>query len=203
VAPEPSASDAERNRLYLALTDLLADRANRSISLEQLLRRAAVSPPTFARQFESIDECFTAAWDEVDSELARRMQSAYESGQEWQTGLREALLAGYRYLGSEPGRARLYLDESLQVSDDLRERRRAALVRLGSLIDRGGGGGNPGDPAPGQVAEAVSGAIWHRAQQLSRTGDCGDPPTEVSQLMYLAVLPYRGAAAAEAELRRP
>jgi AcrR family transcriptional regulator len=191
----------ERERICAALIDLVAERGYHSISLEDLLDRADVNHAGFARHFNSLEECFAAAWDDIDVELSRCMTAAYESGEEWQERLREALLAGLRYFAAEPGRATFYIQEALYVNDDLRRRQQTALTRLSSMVDRGRG--DPDGTPSRYIADAISGAIWYRVEQLVRTGKGGELPGEVSQLMYLAVLPYRGPAAAEAELRRP
>ena len=183
------------------MATLVAEYGFRAVTLDQVLLRADLDHAAFSRHFERLDQCFATIWSEVDNELAARMTAAFQAWTNWQDRLRAALLAGLVYMASEPDRARLYIDEAVYVDDALRDRQQAALSRLSEMIACGHEGDS--DRGTRYISEAICGAIWHRIQHYLRTGRGRDLPAEVPQLMYFAVLPYRGTDAAEAELRRP
>ncbi len=192
----------DRERIRLALIEVVAARGYNSTSVEQVTERAGVDPGAFDAAYGDLEECFAEAWDQVDRELSRRMGAAFARQEDWQDRLREALQAGLRYMAADENRARLYVAEVVYVSEPMRDRQREALTRLGRLIDAGREGAPKAMNVTPSIAEAVSGAVWRRAHQLVQTGRAKDLPGEISRFMYIAVLPYRGAAAAEAELGR-
>jgi AcrR family transcriptional regulator len=199
VSPAPD-DGAERERLFAALAELVAARGYRRISVDHLVELAAVERAAFDSEFEGLEECFAAAWEAIDRELTRRMSMAYRRPEGWQEGLRAALRAGLGYLAGEDSRARLYVAEVVYVSDSMRDRQREALTRLSATIDLGRE--EAPATAPEEISDAIAGAIWHRVHQLVQSGRGADLPGEVPRFMYIAVLPYRGAEAAQEELAR-
>ena len=184
---------AERERICAAMVAVAADRGYEATSIGEIVTRANIDRATFARHFESLEDCFSAAWNAVDAELRESMQSAFDSWLDWPDRLRAALSAGMEILAADERRARFY--------DRMRDRQNLALERLSVAIDVGRE--DPEfDRAPQGVADPISGAIWHRVHQLLQSGRASDLPAEVRRFMYLAVLPYRGSAAAQAELDR-
>jgi AcrR family transcriptional regulator len=192
----------ERDRICDALVDLVAARGYQSTSVDQVVDRAGVDRAAFTRHFDSLEDCFAAAWERVDAELSRRMAAAFGRRDDWQDRLRDALEAGLRYLATDESQARLFVAEVTYVNDQMRDRQRDAMTRLSATIDRGRVDALDGDRASPEISDAISGAIWHRVHQLVQSGRGAELPDEVSHFMYIAVLPYRGAAAAEAELSR-
>jgi AcrR family transcriptional regulator len=196
-------SGPERERICAALIEAVADRGYQSTSVDDVIERAGVDQDIFSQHFDCLEECFAAAWGGVDAEISDRMSTAYGRRGDWQDRLRDALSAGLEYLASDEDRAKVYVAEALYVSEGMRDRQREALTRLSSTVDLGrDAAGESGGRTPPGIAEAVSGAIWHRVQQLVQTGRGAELPDQVSRFMYIAVLPYRGAMAAEAELGR-
>jgi AcrR family transcriptional regulator len=173
------------------------ERGYEATNIGEIASRAKVDPATFKRHFESLEDCFLTAWNAIDAALLERMESAFDSRLDWPDRLRAALSAGMEFLAADERRARFYVSEVLRVDDRMRDRQVLARERLSLAIDVG-----REDRAPKAVADAISGAIWHRVHQLLRSGRASDLPAEVPRFMYLAVLPYRGSAAAAAELDR-
>lgn len=195
----------QRERIREALVDLVSEQGYRETTIEQVAVRAAVQPSAVERHFGDLPGCFATVWDEVDAELSARMEAAFEAGGDggWRARLRAALLAGLVYLADEPGRARLYVSEAPLVDDRLRARRQASVSRLGAMIEQGGKESDAMEPAPPLIAEAISGAIWHRINVLLRADRSAELPAELPLFMYFAVLPYYGTSEAKLELRRP
>jgi AcrR family transcriptional regulator len=192
----------ERELICAALIEAVASRGYGLTSVSHVIERAGVDQEVFDRHFASLEDCFSSAWDTVDAELRERMTAAFNGSGEWQDGLRGALGAGLDYLAADERRAKVYVAEAVYVSEELRDRQRDALVRLSEMVDRGRDGAPGSTRKLAGIAEAVAGAIWHRVQQLVQAGRSGELRQEVPRLMYVAVLPYRGAEAAEAELTR-
>jgi AcrR family transcriptional regulator len=196
-----SEPDRDRRRICATLLELLAECDYGSLTLNQLLRRAGLSHAAFKRHFDDLEDCFATVWDEVDAELTATVTAAYRGEGDWQDRLRHAFLAGLRYLAHDPGRARLYVTEAFQVSEELRRRQYDSVARLGQIIDRGREATFHDEELPLGIAEVISGAIWQRIDSVVRAGQGARLPEQLHELMYFAILPYRGVEAAEAELR--
>jgi AcrR family transcriptional regulator len=202
IAADGAGEGGERELICAALIDAVASRGYRSTSVEHVIERAAVDQVAFDRNFAGLEDCFAAAWDAIDAELRRRMAAAFARRSDWQDRLRAAFSVGLDYLASDEPKARVFVAEAVYVSEDLRDRQRDALVRLCKMVDLGRHEAPESSRTQAGIAEAVAGAVWHRVQQLVQAGRGAELPHELPRLMYIAVLPYRGAAAAEAELTR-
>jgi AcrR family transcriptional regulator len=192
---------AEREQICAAMVSVAADRGYEATDIDEIVSRANVDRAAFARHFESLEDCFSAAWSALDEELRESMQRAFDSPNDWPDRLRAALSAGMAMLAADERQARFYVSEVLRVDDRMLDRQHFAMGRLSVAIDSGREDPDS-DQAPQGVADAISGAIWHRVHHLIQAGRASDLPAEVPRFMYLAVLPYRGSAAARAELDR-
>jgi AcrR family transcriptional regulator len=192
----------ERELICAALIEAVASRGYRMTSVSHVIEEAGVDQEAFDRHFTDLEDCFSNVWDAVDVELRGRMTAAFARRTDWQDRLREALSAGLEYLADDESRAKVYVSEAVYVNEALRDRQRDALTRLCTMVDLGRDGAPGSSRTLGGIAEAVAGAVWHRVQQLVQAGRSAELREEVPRLMYVAVLPYRGAAAAEAELSR-
>lgn len=107
---------------------------------------------------------------------------------DWRGRLRAATYALYRRPGRRP---------AFPVEGE--------IVGLVELIDEG----RAEPDAPGSLtrvtAEGLGGAIFHQLSLAASAASAGSPPESelVPTLMYMAVLPYAGAASAAEELRIP
>ncbi len=192
----------ERELISAALIEAVASRGYRMTSVSHVIERAGVGQEAFDRHFTDLEDCFSSVWDAVDAELRGRMAAAFARRTDWQDRLREALSAGLDYLAADESRAKVYVSEAVYVNEELRDRQRDALTRLSTMVDLGRDGAPGSSRTLAGIAEAVAGAVWHRVQQFVQAGRSAELREEVPRLMYVAVLPYRGAAAAEAELSR-
>lgn len=78
--------------------------------------------------------------------------------------------------------------------------RLAEASALVELVDRGRIESGDPEAMPGEMAEAVAGAILHSLLAAAR-GESRSPDLLTAELMYIAVLPYLGREVALEELR--
>lgn len=196
-----AASSPERERICAAITELVAQRGYQDLSVAEITGHAGLESGAFYESFRDVDECFSAVWSQADSDLAELLESTYENEEgEWPRRLRATLDAFLSYLDSDPNRARLYIAEVQQVSDEMRARREQAQARIATYVDLGRDG--VPDGAPDHVAEAIAGAIWFRLETRMRREEPGELRSELPLMVYFAVLPFCGSEIAKAELRR-
>jgi AcrR family transcriptional regulator len=192
----------ERERICEAMLDLVSEQGYEATGLDEVLARAGVPRGDFERLFGSMQECAVFVFESFMAECIGATRRAYDSKAEWPDSLRAAAYALARWLKEHPREVRFGAVEMLWVSELSQARRELAFQTFAELADGGRAVAEDPDSVPAFSGEAVVGSV---AKTLAkRAQQKGTSPYEfVPQLMYLAVLPYLGEEAAEAELRIP
>lgn len=202
-ARKPQGPRGQRPAIRKALIQLVGESGYLATDADQVAKRAGLTGAEFFSQFGDLEACFAAVWSEIDLELAGAMSTAFAAFSGWQSQLRAAMSAGLHYLTMDEARARLYVIEAAFVSETVRELQSAAISRLRLTIDLAREEPCSTSRAPRHISDAITGAIVQRVHHLIRVGCASDLSAELPTLMYLAVLPFRGTDAAEAELSQP
>jgi AcrR family transcriptional regulator len=201
--PADLVSAVQRERLLAAMLRATAELGYREVSVQDVLERAGVSRPTFYEHFENKEDCFLAAFDAAAARLRERLEAAAESEQagSWRERLRLSLEELLRFVVEEP-------DAAMSLIVDARAACPAALLRRDELLDHFAGcidsqvrAEHSGDPAPSAIAAAgIVGGIEALLYSRLYKGQTDDLDALLPSLMYFAVLPYEGHAAASEEL---
>ena len=128
------------------------------------------------------------------------VRAVFEAEPSWRDGMRAATEATLRCMREDPAGSRLVLVESLRTSTAARARMAAQAETLVDLIDRGRHERPQSHTLPRTLAEGIAGAMYQRLVSIARHGEPRPSATVVSELMYVAVLPYLGREAARREL---
>lgn len=192
--------DPARDRLAAAAVRLIGSRGYAATGIEVLCERAQVSRGHFDRCFADIEDCFLSLHDEIAAELCGRVMSACEGPAGWHDRIWAAGWAAMRFLQEDPVRARFFVVEVNGAGNRAQARRDRLMQRFADLLDAG----REELDEPGLVsrctAEVVSGAIYGTILAKVEAG-CIDRGEEfLPELVYMAVMPYLGARAAEEEL---
>lgn len=173
------------------------------MSATAVVERARVSRKTFYDFFDGREDCFMAVLDDAFAQISELVAPAYEQQGDWAERIRAAVVALLAYLEREPDTGVLALAYMLGQGPPIPEPRELVLARLCGAVESGRS--RAASPRRFQAtplaAEMVIGgvlAVIHRRLQLSRRDLSG----LANELTWMLVLPYRGAAAADRELRR-
>jgi AcrR family transcriptional regulator len=192
--------DPARDRIAVAAVQLIGGNGYAATGVETLCERAQVSRRHFDRCFVDMEDCFLSLHDEITAELCGRVMSAYEGPAAWHDRIWAAGWAAMRFLQEDPLRARFLVVEVNGAGNRAQARRDRIMQRLADLLDAG----REELEQPGSVsrctAEVLAGAIYGTI--LTKVeGGCIDRREEfLPELVYMAVMPYLGARAAEDEL---
>ena len=167
-----------------AMLDLVDEQGYEAASLEQILARAGATRADFDNAFSSKEECALAILEEIVTTTLRNVQRAYEGEAHWPGSLRAAAYAHAEWIGENPKKMRFAMRQMLWTSSDAEP-----------TVD-------PNVVLPFTAAATIVAVTQILAKRLREGGDL-DPLTFVPELMYKAVLPHLGRAAAEKELRIP
>jgi AcrR family transcriptional regulator len=191
----------QRQRLIVAMLDAAATLGYRETNVQDVIERAGVSRPTFYEHFTNKDDCFLAAFDTGARRLRARVAAAAAKGGDWRGRLRLGLAAALAFAVAEPQTARTLIVEARAASAEATERRIELLDGFAACLDASASEMLPGPPArsPLTAAGVVGGIESVLYARLCRD-EAGQIEALLTSLMYFAVLPYEGQAAASEEL---
>lgn len=200
--PPDLVSAVQRERLLAAMLRATAQLGYREVNVQDVIDRAGVSRPTFYEHFENKEDCFLAACEAAAERLRKRLEARFAGGGErWRERLRAALEDLLSWVAEEP-------DAAMSLIVDARASCPAALLRRDELLDGFAAcldtevrAEASGEFPPSPIAAAgIVGGIEALLYSRLNTGATEDLETLLPSLMYFAVLPYEGHAAASEEL---
>jgi AcrR family transcriptional regulator len=195
-----SSGDPVRDRIAAAMVDLVGSHGYEATAIEAVCERAGIARADFDRRFADKEDCFLGLHDEIAAELCLRIDAAYATPTAWHNRIWAAGWAAMRFLQQDPVRARFFIVELNGVGERAQKHRDRLLQRLADLFDDGRE--QLADPASASrcSAEIVAGSIYGATVTKVRGGWVERGEHFLPELIYMAMLPYLGARAAEDEL---
>ena len=202
--PSDLVSAIQRERLLAGMLRATAQLGYRELSVQDVLERAGVSRPTFYEHFENKEDCFLAAFDAAAARLRQMLETAGEEGETWRERLRPALEQLLRFVNEEPDAAMTLVVDARAACPPALLRRDELLDHFASCLDTQVRAEAPAGEAPSAIAAAgIVGGIEALLYSRLNRGETSDIEALLPSLMYFAVLPYEGHAAASEELAAP
>jgi AcrR family transcriptional regulator len=192
--------DPARERIAIAIVDLVGNHGFASIDVEAVCGRAQVNRSHFHRCFADLEDCFLSIHDEVAADFCERVTAAHEAAASWHDRIWAAGWAAMRYLQENPVRARFLLVEVNGAGGGAQDRRDRIMQRCADLLDGGRGEAGKRGPMSRCTAEIAAGAIYGTLLAKIESGAIERGEEFLPELIYMAVMPYLGSRAAEDEL---
>lgn len=158
---------AQRERLMIASTELLAQHGYLSVGIREIATRAGVSRAAFYECFQDKQECVFAAHDRFVSVLNARLAASVPQGADWNLFVRSMLGAYVGAMQEDVTVARAFQVEMDALGREARGRRRDALLQLAELVQAGrerAFGAELGGQAPSQATYL---AVVHAIRQAA------------------------------------
>ena len=193
-------ADPARRRIAAATISLVGSYGYAATSIEMICERARTRRSHFDRCFAGKEDCFLSLHDEVSGELCERVGAAHQGASSWHDRLWAAGWAAMRFFAEDPIRARFLIVEVNGAGGGAQERRDRVLQGLAEIIDGGRDEAEEGRKVSRCTAEIVAGAIYGTVLGRIETGSLERGEDFLPELVYMAVMPYLGARAAEDEL---
>jgi AcrR family transcriptional regulator len=171
-----------------------------AVDIGTLCERAQVGRAHFDRCFADLEDCFLGLHDEVVDELCARVGAACDGRETWHDRIWAAGLAAMRYLQEDPVRARFLVVSVNGAGSGAQSRRDRMVRRIADFLDGGRGEIDGARPMSRCTAEIAAGAVYGTIMSKVETGSIDRGEEFLPELIYLAVMPYLGARAAEDEL---
>ncbi|HEV2857824.1 MAG TPA: TetR/AcrR family transcriptional regulator [Solirubrobacterales bacterium] len=192
-APETIGGHDHGERALRALAVVVAERGYANTTIDQVVKRASMSPTTFYANFDGKQDALRAAIDSAGAQITAAVLPAFRRQPDWPSAVRAAIGALFNFLASRPALAHLVMVDVYAAGPEALERREAALRPLGAILEAGR---QRGPQVPPIAFEAILGGIyWLANRQVRESGSAGLPPL-APLCAYLALAPFIGAAEA-------
>lgn len=132
--PPEEVRRAQRERILIAATELLAAGGTADLGPREICVRAKVSLTSFYAMFASREECVFAAYDRFIDVLLGRLLAVDAGADSWQRYVGSVLRTYLGALGEDPVVGRAFQVQMDAMGQPARERRRTALAAMASLL---------------------------------------------------------------------
>jgi AcrR family transcriptional regulator len=192
---------AKRERILDGMLEAVGDVGYEGTSVRTVLSRTQLYRQAFYDHFSSKESCYLQAYDHAVAGVEARLRAAAAGERGWTRQLRAGLGALLDFLDTAPNVGRALIVEVHPAGDEALAKRAAALERARGFLERGrsaapSNGSEPPQIAPEAIASGIHMVVYSR---LAAGASNGFRPL-LGELMYIAVLPYFGPEAAQAEM---
>jgi hypothetical protein len=195
-----SGSDLHRGdarlRLLTSLQRAVAEDGYRALTGGAIAMGAGLPADTFGGYFESVEDCYLAAFDLRALQLESIVAAAWMSEEEWPLRVRAAIAAALEYFAGSPQLAALLLTEPLAATPAIFRRRQSEQDRLVPRLAEGRALGKTSGNLPEGIEYGLLGSLALYIGRETATV----PPDELRGLLpgltQLVLTPYLGLAEA-------
>lgn len=198
VKPEAPEAHDHAERALRAFEALLAEQGYVETTMEQVAKRAAMSPKTLYANFADKRELLLSAIDSAGAQIAAAVMPAFRRNTSWPDGVRAAIGGLLGLLASRPAMAHLITDGFLAEGPTAQRRRLEAVRPLWALLT---GGRRLASGTPGIAPEAIFAAVFALCRNTVRSSGPEALPGLLPLATYLALAPFLGPEEATAVAR--
>ncbi len=198
---------SQRERIVDATAAIVAEKGLAALTIPEIARRANVSNQTFYSIYASKRDAFLGAQKIGMHQALQITAEAYRAHEcDWPTAIAAGLRALIDYLASEPAHAHLNLVDTFAASPEAIEIRNSAIDAFAAYLQPGYAIALAASApeVPAIAAEAIAGGVWQVLHHYVENESIAELPQAAPQLIYIALTPFLGpAAAAEVARREP
>jgi AcrR family transcriptional regulator len=186
----------QSQRLLASLIRNVAEHGYNATTITAVTDGAGVTTRTFYKYFESVEDCYLAAFDAVAAILAERLGEAWASDSEWPLRIRAALAAALELFAASPELATLLLSEPFVAGPSIARRYQEQVSRLSAFLAEGRALSEQADILPPTTERGLLGSIGSQIARKVSAGDASDLPGMLPDLTQFALTPFLGTASA-------
>ncbi len=192
-APETIDAPDRGERALRALAIVAAEHGYANVTVNQIVKSAAMSPTTFYANFRDKEDALMAAIDSASAQILAAILPPFRRSSDWPSGVRAAIGAFFNFLASRPALAKLLMVEVHAVGPQAVGRRQEALQPLGVLLAESLA---TLPRVPAIATEAIPGAVSALAYKQIRDAGPESLPGLAPVCTYLTLAPFIGPDAA-------
>lgn len=186
-----------------AVVEVTNERGYELTDAATLAHRAGLTETQFRRYFPGKPEAVLAVIEATIADFRARVGAAHEGGGRWPASLRAAGYETARWLLEHPAQTRFVVVSSAAAGDMARARREELYLWGAALIDEGRAFAPDPAAVPSRAGIVAIGAVVEELRRQQEGSLGGGIVDAVPRLLYAAVRPYLGEAAARSELAHP
>jgi AcrR family transcriptional regulator len=165
--------------------------------IERVLSAANLPEATFYAFFESLEDCFVQAGDELINEFELVVLGQMSGGASWPERIRLGLKALLGAVARHPDRAHFVMIECLQAGEPSAERLRSAEAMFAVVLEEGAEYATSVEHLPVEhlsplTAEGIVGGIVAIVHSRVHEENTEELPELLGELLYFALMPYIG-----------
>lgn len=188
----PRSDEELRERLRSSVLNLAVVDDYHELSAPQIAEEAGVPIESFFELFDSKEECFLAAFDDLSDELLGVAADPDLVSGDWARTVRRVVGELLALLVDRPLYAHIIASEAPSACPEALERDCDLAQSIATLLTEGAP-----EPARNKLAvEGVAGAIWHTIRCQVTNGQIHLLPALSDYLAYIVLTPFIGADAA-------
>jgi AcrR family transcriptional regulator len=189
-APETLAGHDHEERALRAFAVVVAERGYANATIDQVVKRASMSPTTFYANFEGKRDALLAAIDGAGAQATAAVVPAFRRTPDWPAAIRAAFGAFFNFMASRPAMAHLIFADVYAAGPEALARRDEALQPLRNLIDEGR---RHAPEVDALAVEAIVGGTYALAYKQIQEGGAEALPGIAPLCAYLTLAPFVGA----------
>jgi AcrR family transcriptional regulator/DNA-binding Lrp family transcriptional regulator len=189
-APETIAGHDHSERALRAFAVVVAERGYANTTIDQVVKRASMSPTTFYANFDGKQDALRAAIDSAGAQITAAVLPAFRRQPDWPSAVRAAFGALLNFLASRPALAHLVMVDVYAAGLEALEQREAALGPLEAILE---GARQRSPQLPAVSLEAIFGGIYWLANRQIRESGPESLPALAPLCTYLALAPFLGS----------
>jgi AcrR family transcriptional regulator len=156
--PQEFVERNQRERLLLAFTEVVGEDGYGAATIEAITARAGVSSRTFYKYFETVEECYLAAFERGLELAGEPVAAAWAGEEEWPEAVRAALAALLGEFDADRDLGRLLSAEPFVAGPQIARRHREAIERLEPYLAQGRELSKEAEPLPPTTEKGLLGA---------------------------------------------
>jgi AcrR family transcriptional regulator len=192
VTSEPSRSSDPRRRILDALIVTVAHKGYDRTTVDCVLQAADAPAAVFYEHFESKQDCFLQAIDELIGGAECIVLAQYSRPAPWPERVRLGLQTLLSALAENPEGARVAMVEIFSAGEAANERYRSALRLFVPILEEGRLETAHSEHLPPQTSEALVGGIASILHRRVLEHNTAELPALLGDLVHFALAPYLG-----------
>ncbi len=151
---------SQRERLMVALVEVVDRQGLQATTVAHLIKRARVSRAAFYEQFESLEDCFLQTYDTHTARAGVQLLAAYDAaGESWPKRIDAGMRAFTAAAAVWPAAARVCLSDILTAGPAAGERNEQAIALIRHMLRLSRDADSDRSPVSKQAAVAIAGGL--------------------------------------------
>ena len=192
LVPSDFVAQNQRQRILLAMTELVDERGYQKTTIELIAKTARVALVTFYEHFSGKEECFLAAFDESVDAAREVFDELLDTSQPWEEQVSSGLQIFLERVIRERARAKLCIVEAQAAGTAGLARYQAMLESVAPVLREGREFNPRAGLLPDGLEVALAGGIAWLVHQRLVADDVDDLMALLPEMLQVTLTPYVG-----------